>query len=461
MKKSAYILFVFIILSGCSHLSKQENNIYHVRNEYYFAPHLLPHVSPEMQFAGYWIDKIEKPDSIILNSNDIENLNSHIKKIGLIRNVIDTEKDDSLIDEFHDLAYKYIERKKVFLEEAELYEQDGSRLSAEELDFYRENLPRDLTDFSNLCLDSLAFITHFSNELNLPGNYFLSEKTFDEEFNRLQNNGLDMGNITFAVCLSRDRKWVFQVNNDSYGWIPKENLFMLKNYHQLAKFKSGIVCIPYAQFWFKQNESGFAGTLRMGSKVWIDTTFSDEKHFRIYCPKVTATFFAYIRKNEIVLQPLSITSRNLLEKAFSWLNYPYGWGDTNQFVDCSKFIQKLYALFGINFPRNGNAQQNSWQSLREIFPEKPVPEILQNSGIPGFTLLRMPGHIMLYVGSESNKDYAIHVLYRYQQVDESIISNRVTNRIVISDLDLSRGTPRGSYRERLNVILNPGIKISQ
>jgi len=31
-------------------------------------------------------------------------------------------------------------------------------------------------------------------------------------------------------------------------------------------------------------------------------------------------------------------------------------------------------------------------------------------GIPGFTLLRMPGHIMLFVGIVDDTIYAIHVL---------------------------------------------------
>jgi len=37
-------------------------------------------------------------------------------------------------------------------------------------------------------------------------------------------------------------------------------------------------------------------------------------------------------------------------------------------------------------------------------------EVIRMQGIPGFTLQRMPGHIMLFVGVVDDTIYAIHVL---------------------------------------------------
>jgi hypothetical protein len=70
-------------------------------------------------------------------------------------------------------------------------------------------------------------------------------------------------------------------------------------------------------------------------------------------------------------------------------------------------------------------------------------------------MLHMPGHIMLYVGAQAEHIYAIHMMYRYQQLNGKYITNRVPNRVVISTLRLSEGSTRGSYLQRLSAVLHP------
>ncbi|HPR17705.1 MAG TPA: NlpC/P60 family protein [Candidatus Cloacimonadota bacterium] len=455
--KRFLLIFCVAVLCGCSQLSLPEKQIYHVANEYYFAPHLLPNVLPEMQFAAYWIDRCACPDSLILSAKQIDSLNAAICRNGLTRNIEEVPGNDSLLTFYNAMAWKYIERKRNYICEAELYQEDGSRLLRDETEFYLKNLPQDSLEFVSLCLDSLALLTHFTDEKMLPGEPFLSVQPLDTEFNQMQNNGLDMGNLTFAICYSRDKNWVFQINATSMGWMPRQNFFMLNSTDFISHWQTGIIRIPYSQYWRQADKNDFAGVLRMGTNVWIDTTFTDQNLYKILCPQSSHLDFAYVQKQDVTEKPHRLTSRNLLNDAFLWLNYPYGWGDTDQFVDCSKFIQKLFALYGIQMPRNGDAQGFSWQNLKDIFPELSHRSIIDKNGIPGFTLLRMPGHIMLYIGNQEGREYAIHVLYRYLQIDGEIVTSRVPNRVVVSDIELGEGTQRGSYLNRLSHIINPGI----
>ena len=64
---------------------------------------------------------------------------------------------------------------------------------------------------------------------------------------------------------------------------------------------------------------------------------------------------------------------------------------------------------------------------------------------PGVTLLRLPGHIMMYVGEESGKPYAIHAVWGVKDRDGNIMK---IDKVALTDLDLGRGAKDGSLLER-------------
>jgi hypothetical protein len=258
-----------------------------------------------------------------------------------------------------------------------------------------------------------------------------------------------------VLCGSRDGKWVYQINSFSAGWVPREHLLLLSRAQHINALPTAIVKQPYAEYWQHSDETGFIGVLRMGSTVYIDTTWHNTIHVRILRPQPSGMQTTYLRRDAITNTPQPLTRRNLLNAAFAWLHTPYGWGDTNQFVDCSKFIQCLYRLHGIIIPRNGRAQGSIAPNLLTQHATLSSQQCIQQYGIPGLTMLHMPGHIMLYVGCNNDEVYAIHVLYRYQEIEGKYITNRVPNRVVISTLRLSEGSTRGSYLQRLSAVLHP------
>jgi hypothetical protein len=447
-------LLCCIALAGCCQLSRQQRTNYPVANGYYFAPHLMPDVAPQMQFPGYWIDRASTPDALLLNLAQIDSLNAAIRATGLVRDVIALAHCDSL-EHFHDAAWNHMQRKREMLAQRQLYEAYGTTLTPDEQASCLANLPRNTAEYHALKVDSLALFTCFTSEQMLPGNLFLSAKPYDDEFNALQNNGLDMGEPTFVLCGSRDGKWVYQINSFSAGWVPREHLLLLSRAQHINALPTAIVKQPYAEYWQHSDETGFIGVLRMGSTVYIDTTWHNTIHVRILRPQPSGMQTTYLRRDAITNTPQPLTRRNLLNAAFAWLHTPYGWGDTNQFVDCSKFIQCLYRLHGIIIPRNGRAQGSIAPNLLTQHAALSSQQCIQQYGIPGLTMLHMPGHIMLYVGCNNDEVYAIHVLYRYQEIEGKYITNRVPNRVVISTLRLSEGSTRGSYLQRLSAVLHP------
>ncbi len=103
---------------------------------------------------------------------------------------------------------------------------------------------------------------------------------------------------------------------------------------------------------------------------------------------------------------LPMTSGNLLRQTFKLLGDRYGWGGDLQANDCTGITREIYRCFGVLLPRVGQngckgvyrvdmSKMNSKQKLAEI--EKLTPG----------SLISMPGHMMIYLGTVNNKPYVI------------------------------------------------------
>ena len=135
------------------------------------------------------------------------------------------------------------------------------------------------------------------------------------------------------------------------------------------------------------------------------------------------------------------------------LHHPYGWGDTLGGRDCSRFIMDLFRTFGILMPRNSKEQARVGVDLGPV-DEKPVQEkrkILDRS-IPLATTVRLPGHIMLYLGKDKGKHYVIHSIWGVLKSGKASPSLQKIGKAVVSDLSLGEKGPNGSLLDRITDI---------
>jgi hypothetical protein len=94
--------------------------------------------------------------------------------------------------------------------------------------------------------------------------------------------------------------------------------------------------------------------------------------------------------------------------------------------------------------------------LHEFNPAENAAErerAITEKALPAQSFLRMPGHIMLYLGSVEGKPYALHALWgigkpTVEGEDDTIAANKV----LISDLSLGEGSKRKSLLLRLSAI---------
>jgi len=104
---------------------------------------------------------------------------------------------------------------------------------------------------------------------------------------------------------------------------------------------------------------------------------------------------ADINKQKLLKSSKSITFDRVLELSKPLLGIPYLWGGKSSFgYDCSGFVQTLFNIFGINFPRD-SYQQLDYEGLLEIdYSEAKVGDLLF------FADNKIVNHVAICLGNE-------------------------------------------------------------
>ena len=132
------------------------------------------------------------------------------------------------------------------------------------------------------------------------------------------------------------------------------------------------------------------------------------------------------------------------------LHEPYGWGDMFGARDCSRFIIDLFSSFGMIMPRNSLYQGRMGRAQEEMDQMKTTErKRVLDRAVPLATLLRLPGHIMLYLGKDRGRYYAIHNIWGMDKGTSSKPVLEKIGRVEVSDLSLGESGPLGSLLERI------------
>ena len=163
--------------------------------------------------------------------------------------------------------------------------------------------------------------------------------------------------------------------------------------------------------------------------------------------------------------PRGISRAAVIDKAFSYLDTPYGWGGKAGGRDCSRFVMDVFGSFGLLLPRHSGLQAKAGSMAVDVSKVQDETErlsIIDAAHGRGIVLLHFPGHIMLYLGrSAEGTPMAIHAFAEYLELcsaeDAKIAGRsetlRTVDRVQISDLSLGKGTSRTSFLERITQVV--------
>jgi hypothetical protein len=424
----------------------------------------LPHVTPEMERPEFWIKKIKNPRNLLLTPEKIHTMNEeNLKRQDLRLCRIKDLKEEWTREEVLSLLKEDWEN---FGRTEEIrYGKSGIPLG----DFFwnklRDNLNQGSIKESGRMLYALVVkrtdIRVFPTDdlsMNAPNHY---------EFDRFQHSSISPGSPIGIYHFSQDQEWAYVQTRFIRGWIRTHDLAIAKKRSEVVDNEEAkdrlVITGNFVTVFVDQSFHQSIFVAQMGNSFPLISIPEKNKMtnacYVIHIPWKEDNRQLTFRKGYICADEdvhpgfLPYTQENVARQAFKMLNHPYGWGGRLGGRDCSRFIMDLFKTFGILMPRNSKEQVKVGTDLglTEGKTEKEKQKLLDQS-IPLATTLRLPGHIMLYLGKEKGKHYVIHSLWGIQKSGKTGPTVEKIGKVVVSDLSLGRKGPNRSLLDRLTGI---------
>ena len=424
----------------------------------------LPNVTPEMERPGFWIKKIKNPTNLLLTPEKIHKMNEeNLMRQDLRLSRIKDLKENWTREEILSLLRK--DREDFGRAEEVQYGKNGSPFGEVFWNKLRNNMNQEFIQETSRMLFGLIVkrtdIRVFPTEepsMSTPNNY---------EFDRFQHSSISPGSPVGIYHFSQDKKWAYVQTQFIRGWIHTYDLAIAREKVEVVDYEEAkdrlVVTGNFVTIFGDVSLRQPAFTAQMGDSFPLLSTLGGSKNthafYVIHIPSrgdsgSLSIRKGYLRADEDVHQGfLPYTQENIARQAFKMLHHPYGWGDTLGGRDCSRFIMDLFRTFGILMPRNSKEQATVGMDLGSV-EEKPTKEkrrILDQS-IPLATTLRLPGHIMLYLGKDRGKHYVIHSIWGIQKSRKAGPALQKIGRAVVSDLSLGEKGPNRSLLDRITDI---------
>jgi hypothetical protein len=430
---------------------------------------LLPHVLPAMENPGFWLKKIKNPDRILLTPEQIKEFNEgNLKKSDLrlfriadLKEVWSREEIVLFLKEDWDIFFKKGEEdvKKHFRNKGlPIQESFWTDLS--------DNINSESLKEKNKM--SFGLVVKTTDIRVFPTEEKVLLASSHREFDRLQHSSLSMGSPVGIYIVSKDGKWVYVQAPFMRGWIRLDDIAVANERGGVSQYEEAknriVVTGDSVRVYETPSLRETLFIARMGSSYPLASRV--ETHRLYYVVKVPirkidgqlAFREAYFRKNDdLHIGFLPYTPRQIARQAFKMLHQPYGWGDWQGGRDCSRFIKDIFGTFGILMPRDSEVQAKTGEEIlgpktRSLIEK----EKALNSASPLTTLLWLPGHIMLYLGSENGRHYVIHSIWGFRETRQSKVLLEKVGRVAVSDLDLGSSGPHGSLLQRIRSIRSIG-----
>ncbi|WP_456477251.1 SH3 domain-containing protein [Oceanithermus sp.] len=282
-------------------------------------------------------------------------------------------------------------------------------------------------------------------------------KLADEEgFDRLQHTALEPLTPLALLHPSRGGDWWFAQAPDYRGWVHASEVALCPDpatMRNLLEFDGPVLLDPRAELVTPQ---GFTtvqtGTRLPGLRGAMLPFPARDPGGRVVWSKARLVGEPRLAGAYPELEP-----QTLFEVALAALGEPYGWGDLTPEGpgrDCSRFVQDVFKAFGVRLPRDASRQCAATRPalrFQEGEPHETRAARLARLA-SGPALLCMPGHVMLYLGAVDGCHHAVHAFWAYKRPQDGGVVTVPVRRVVVTSLDLGRGTPEGSLLERLTSV---------
>ena len=298
---------------------------------------------------------------------------------------------------------------------------------------------------------------------NRPAFYDFSQAGEGFPFDYMQNSLVLAGTPLHVSHVSADRIWVLVESRFAFGWVPVTDIGWVDDGF-IAIFRTGKYgAVIRDDVPITDGDGSHRFTAHVGTVLPIMDNGLDHDGFAFIVPARTqrgdaVPQVAFLPRAMAREMPIPATPRNFSALVNAMLGRQYGWGGLYEDRDCSAAIMDLMAGFGIFLPRNSSQQirVGTPASLKDMSREE-KKRFLMATATPFLTLVRKPGHIMLYLGHRDGQPVVFHAVWGLKTRKNGEYGRKIIGRAVITSLepgvempDLAR--PEGILLETVHTI---------
>lgn len=226
-------------------------------------------------------------------------------------------------------------------------------------------------------------------------------------FDYLQNSGVWAGTPLFVSHVSSDGAWYLCETRFAYGWLPAHDVALVSPEFRSVFETSQLLAVTDDHLPISDDPGLHLGMGRIGMVLPTDDRVCPVGTFAALFPVRDDHGMAQVRRVFLPTEgarpmPLPPTPAHIAALADRLMGQSYGWGGLYGKRDCSATLLDLYAPFGLFLPRN--SKQQAMEGGRFIYlsglPAAEREDYIIENGVPFLTLVRKPGHIMLYIGTQ-------------------------------------------------------------
>jgi len=235
-------------------------------------------------------------------------------------------------------------------------------------------------------------------------------------FDRLQQSGLPAGLPVRVWHQSRDGAWLLVETPLAAGWLPAWTVARAGPAFR-ARWQSGrYLAVTQDGALLRDRQGRVLFTAALGAIFPL--LGSEAGGWGVLAPAAgpageARAVQARLAREAGAAKPLPLTLGNLTRLAGRLVGQPYGWGGLFGNRDCSALTRDLLAPFGLWLPRNSAQQARAGAEYIDLagLADAEKERLVRERGVAYLTLLWMPGHVMLYIGSPRGRPLALHSIW--------------------------------------------------
>jgi len=236
-------------------------------------------------------------------------------------------------------------------------------------------------------------------------------------FDYMQNSLILAGTPLYASHVSADGAWILVESRFAFGWVPVREIAWVDDSFAKTYQTGAYTTLTTDNVPVTDTQGNHCFIAHIGTLIPITSPTADNKNRAFVIPVRdhegnAIAVRARLPQGTTEPAPIPATPANFTRLANAMLGLQYGWGGLYENRDCSATTMDLMAAFGIFLPRNSSQQIKfgTQTSLEGLNPDEKKERILETA-VPFMTLVRKPGHIMLYIGSRDDEPIVLHSVW--------------------------------------------------